>query len=210
MNYSKIQLYLTKINYFRRFIVAKKLIKVATVIGAILAVIFFYYAFKLHLFQNPHALQKFIDQFGAYGVLVFILLQIIQPIVPIVPGGLSDVAGILMYGNVLGLLYVCIGLVIGEVILFFLVRKYGMRFAKVILSENSLKELNLIVQKGNKHIQKYIIIIFLMPFGPDDLVCLAAGFTDISFKKYLTTIALLKPISVGFHCFIMIHIFKVL
>lgn len=188
----------------------KIFIKIMTVIGAIAAIFFFIYAFKNHLFQDPHALQAFIKKFGPYGVVVFILMQVIQPIIPIIPGGLSDVAGILMFGNVLGLFYVCLGLVIGESISFLLMRRYGKRFAATILSPKNMDKLNELIKRGDKHMLKILAIVFIMPFGPDDIACLAAGLSNVSFKKYFATIALLKPISVGVHCFIMIEIFKVL
>ena len=47
---------------------------------------------------------------------MFILFQVIQVIIPILPGGISSVAGMLMFGNGFSLLYSCIGLVIGEAI----------------------------------------------------------------------------------------------
>ncbi len=71
--------------------------------------------------------------------MIFILLQIIQVIIPILPGGISSVAGLLMFGNGWGLLYSCIGLIIGEAIGFLLVRYYGVSFVQLILSPKSTK-----------------------------------------------------------------------
>lgn len=186
----------------------KRVIQVVMVIGFIIGVLFFLYAFKENIFRNPKKLQQFIEQFGSFGVLVFIGMQIIQPIVPFIPGGLSDVAGILMFGNVLGLFYVCLGLIIGEVIAFLLVRKYGMAFLKVILSKKNLLKFQELLRKGDKNMLKILIIVFLMPFGPDDLACYAAGFSSMDFKKYLAALIVMKPISVGVHCYLSIYVFQ--
>ena len=43
-------------------------------------------------FHSVASLQAFIKQFGNYAVLCFILLQIVQVIIPILPGGISSVA----------------------------------------------------------------------------------------------------------------------
>ncbi len=187
----------------------RKIITFITIIGIGVAILFFYYSFKNNLFSDPKVLKEFIKSFGVFGVAIFILLQIIQPIIPIIPGGLSDVAGILMYGNFLGLLYVSLGLVIGELILFLLVRRYGKSILQSLLSEKSIRKVDNFTTNGKVTMQKLIIVIFLIPFGPDDLICIAAGLSDISLKRYFWTIAILKPISVGIHCFIMISVLKV-
>ncbi len=56
-------------------------------------------------------------------------------------GRISSVAGMLMFGNGFGLLYSCIGLVIGEAIGFLLVRYYGVAFVQLILSPKSIRNL---------------------------------------------------------------------
>jgi len=60
-------------------------------------------------------LQRFIVAFGIWGPIVFIILQIIQVIVPIVPGAISCVAGILIFGNMLGFVYNYIDICIGSI-----------------------------------------------------------------------------------------------
>ncbi|MGV8000492.1 hypothetical protein PJP08_29240, partial [Mycobacterium kansasii] len=83
------------------------------------------YAYRHGIFQSTDSLQVFIQQFGQYAVLIFILLQIIQVIIPILPGGISSVVGMLMFGTGWGLVYSYIGLVIGEALGFLLVHYYG-------------------------------------------------------------------------------------
>ncbi len=48
----------------------------------------------------------------------------------------------------------------------------------------------------------------LIPFAPDDLVCLVAGLTKISFKEYIQIVLLLKPWSVGAYSLIMLYLFQ--
>ncbi len=99
------------------------------------------YAYHHGIFRSSTSLQAFIQQFGKYAVMIFVLLQVIQVIIPILPGGISSVAGMLMFGNGFGLLYSCIGLVIGEAIGFLLVRYYGVAFVQLILSPKSIRNL---------------------------------------------------------------------
>lgn len=186
----------------------KKLSKIIFILGLILVIVATFFAFKYNLFQNPMVLKKFVHRFGFFGPVIFIVIQIIQPIVPIIPGGVSDIAGVLSFGNVLGVLYASFGLVLGEIILFLLVRKYGRSFVLKVISDKNMPRIEKLVDLGNEHTIWMLIIVFLMPFGPDDLACLAAGFTDISLKDYVKTLVILKPISVAIHCYLLLDVFK--
>lgn len=50
------------------------------------------YAYHHGIFRSSTSLQAFIQQFGKYAVMIFVLLQVIQVIIPILPGGISSVA----------------------------------------------------------------------------------------------------------------------
>lgn len=186
----------------------KKIIKIISLIGMGIFIILLYYGFHLGIFKSPDKLQVFIEQFGKSGILMFILLQIIQVIVPIFPGGMSSAAGMLMFGTVNGLIYSCIGLIIGEMIGFVLVRKYGKPFVGQILPEKGLNKMNLFLEKGEKHIERILISTFLIPFAPDDIACYAAGMTNMKFSKFFWTVFLLKPWSVGMYSYLMLVLLK--
>lgn len=146
-------------------------------------------------------------QFGDYAVVIFILLQIVQVIIPILPGGISSVAGMLMFGNGLGLLYSCIGLVIGEAVGFLLVRYYGVSFVQLILSPKKYQKFDQLLTQKTKDIKKVLCVTLLVPFAPDDLICLVAGLTKLSFKEFMQIVILLKPWSVGIYSAIMLFLF---
>ena len=97
------------------------------------------YAYHHGIFRSSTSLQAFIQQFGKYAVMIFVLLQVIQVIIPILPGGISSVAGMLMFGNGFGL-YIVVLASDWEAIGFLLVRYYG-AFVQLILSPKSIRNL---------------------------------------------------------------------
>lgn len=170
----------------------QKFIRVLPFLGLFILFSLVLYGLHLGIFKSPVLLKNFIHQFGQWAILVFILLQIVQVVIPILPGGISSVAGMLMFGNIYGLIYSYIGLIIGEVLAFLLVRHYGKGFVKAILSPKKYEEFtDLVGTNDEKKIQKLLIWTLLIPFAPDDIVCLVAGMTDISFTKFLRIILLL-------------------
>lgn len=185
-----------------------KYIRIIPIIGLLFFLVLIIYAYQHEIFRSTTSLQRFIQQFGEYAVVIFILLQIIQVIIPILPGGISSVAGLLMFGNGWGLLYSCIGLIIGEAIGFLLVRYYGVSFVQLILSPKKYQKFDQLLTQKTKDIKKVLCLTMLIPFAPDDLVCLVAGLTKISFKEYIQIVLLLKPWSVGAYSLIMLYLFQ--
>ena len=151
------------------------LIRWLPLVGLVLFFGLILWGYSRGIFHSVASLQAFIKQFGNYAVLCFILLQIVQVIIPILPGGISSVAGMLMFGNLQGLLYSYLGLIIGEFIGFLLVRYYGRSFVKIILSPNKYKKFEEILDKNEHNVKKLLIFTMLVPFAPDDIVCLVAG-----------------------------------
>lgn len=185
-----------------------KYIRIIPIIGLLFFLVLIIYAYQHGIFRSTTSLQRFIQQFGEYAVVIFILLQIIQVIIPILPGGISSVAGLLMFGNGWGLLYSCIGLIIGEAIGFLLVRYYDVSFVQLILSPKKYQKFDQLLTQKTKDIKKVLCLTMLIPFAPDDLVCLVAGLTKISFKEYIQIVLLLKPWSVGAYSLIMLYLFQ--
>ena len=167
-----------------------KYIQVIPIIGFVFFLVLVLYGYQHGIFQSTDSLQKFFQQFGQFAVIMFILFQVIQVIIPILPGGISSLAGMLMFGNGFGLLYSCIGLVIGEAIGFLLVRYYGVSFVQLILSPKKYQKFDQLLTRRTKDIKKVLIVTLLLPFAPDDLICLVAGLTKLTFREYMQIVIL--------------------
>jgi len=170
------------------------LIRWLPLVGLVLFFGLILWGYSRGIFHSVASLQAFIKQFGNYAVLCFILLQIVQVIIPILPGGISSVAGMLMFGNLQGLLYSYLG--------------YGRSFVKIILSPNKYKKFEEILDKNEHNVKKLLIFTMLVPFAPDDIVCLVAGITDISLKEFMKIVLLLKFWSVATYSYLMLYLFQ--
>ncbi len=186
----------------------QKVIQVAPAIGLAAFIIILIYIRHSGIFSSVADLQHFIKNFGNFAIAAFIVVQAIQPIVPFLPGGFATIVGMLMFGNIPGVLYSYIGLVIGEVGLFLLVRRFGSRFARLVLSEKNFEKFETTLQDHTQDIKKLLIVCFIFPFLPDDLTCLVAGMTDLSFREYLKIVLIFKIWSVasyGYFCLFVLN-----
>ena len=185
-----------------------KVIQMAPAIGLAAFIIILIYIRHSGIFSSVADLQHFIKNFGNFAIAAFIVVQAIQPIVPFLPGGFATIVGMLMFGNIPGVLYSYIGLVIGEVGLFLLVRRFGSKFARLVLSEKNFDKFETTLQDHTQDIKKLLIVCFIFPFLPDDLTCLVAGMTDLSFREYLKIVLIFKIWSVasyGYFCLFVLN-----
>lgn len=133
---------------------------------------------------------------GGVGSLIFCIWAyqagILQTVVPIIPGALTSVAGVFIYGHIIGTIYNYIGIVIGCAIIFYLVRLYGAAFVQSVVSKRTYDKYIGWLDKGNRF-DRFFIFMMIWPISPADFLCMLAALTKMSFKRYMTIIILTKP-----------------
>ena len=70
----------------------------------------FYRGYRLGIFTSQEKLDSFIVNLGVWGPLFFVVLQIIQVVVPIIPGGITSIAGVFIFGPLKELFIIMLGL----------------------------------------------------------------------------------------------------
>lgn len=173
----------------------KKSIKLGTVIGVILTCLFLFFCFKKNTFTSPESLQAYLLGFGIWAPLLFIMIQIVQVIFPIIPGGLTCVAGVICFGPMWGFVYNYISICIGSCINFLLIRTYGKPLLIKLSSQKIYDKYIGWLDKGDRFDKLFALAIFL-PVAPDDFLCMLAGLTKMKFQKFILIIVLCKPCSI--------------
>ncbi len=147
------------------------------------------------IFASPEALQQYLIQFGMMAPLIFMVIQITQVVFPIIPGGLTCVAGVLCFGPVWGFVYNYVSIGVGSCINFLLIRKFGKPLLIRLSSPRLYQKYVGWLDKGERFDRMFAIAIFL-PVAPDDFLCMLAGLTKMTFKKFVMIIAVCKPCSI--------------
>jgi len=152
--------------------------------GIILIILAFIYRNELKLiYSDPEAVKQFISGFGIYAPLVFILLQILQVVIFIIPGSVFTISGGYVFGVILGTIYSLIGIMIGSIFVFYVSRKFGRPFVEKIINPKELEHFDVFFKKRGKialFATRLIPILF-----PTDVVSFSAGMTPIKFKDYI-------------------------
>ncbi len=180
---------------------ASRTVLVATIILTVAAAVYLlYYLTGLNVrFGNFDALKAFIVDSGFWGFAVFIGLVIVQVILLPIPAAVIILLGVAIYGATVSFILTTIGTLIGSLVAFTLGKVFGRRLCNWMFgNENTDKYARLLGEKG-----RFILIIMLLfPAFPDDMLCMIAGITDMSYGYFTVICVLTRPVMIGFTAYL--------
>lgn len=152
---------------------------------------------KVMALSDPVArenLQQYFASKGIGGWLIFLVVQILQVVVAMIPGEPIEICAGLLYGPVWGTLSCMLGILIGSLIVYALVKKLGMPIVSVFIDPDRLQ--NLWFVRDESRFEKIAFLLFFIPGTPKDLLTWAAGLLKINPLRFFlfSTIARLPSI----------------
>ncbi|MGO2723088.1 MAG: TVP38/TMEM64 family protein [Lactobacillus sp.] len=171
---------------------SRKLISLLTIGSIIIILLLVVYWYRLGIFTSETKMRAYLADKKIIGPLLFLLIQVVQVVIPVIPGGVSLLAGVVFFGPVMGFVYNYVGICIGSIINFFLARYYGKPFILYVVSEETLDKY-MQWTKNQKKFNWFFAVCILAPVAPDDVLCLIAGLTEMKVSTYLWIIFLAKP-----------------
>lgn len=172
---------------------SKLILNILTIIGIVAVIFFIYFAVKERWFLDNEILLTKIKSFGLLAPLCFILIQMVQVVLPVIPGGASCLVSVMAFGAVGGFIYNYVGLVLGSICSFLLSRKFGMSIINKLFKEKDIKKA--LDKINNSKYDLIFFLIILLPGLPDDLFCYISGITKMSLKKFTLIILIGKPLT---------------
>lgn len=129
-------------------------------------------------------MQNFIEQFGVYAPIIFLLLASILPIL-LFPPGIFSVIGGLLFGFKLGAVLTITAAIVYTNIMFLISRYFARNKIENFLEKRlTLKQFNRIFGLKDNKLATFLIICRLIPILPNSVVSYSYGLTRISFKHY--------------------------
>lgn len=148
----------------------------------------------MDILNDPDALTRALKGHLTLGSFAFLLLQIIQVVIPIIPGGVTTVVGFMAFGPILGFILNYVGIVIGSIILFLLTRRYGKPFIMLFIDEQTYAKYE--EKLASSTYETVFALNMTSPISPADILVMITGLSKMSFKRFLYIILLCKPISI--------------
>lgn len=111
------------------------LISTITIIGTVALFVLIWFGYQTGMLADPEKMQAFFRNIGPLAPIVFMLYQVIQVVIPLIPGGFSVGIGMLMFGLWWGLILNLIPVIAGSMLNFYLSKKYGWAIIKSVTSD---------------------------------------------------------------------------
>ncbi len=142
------------------------------------------------LFESQESLQRYVASFGAWAPLAYFVLQFLQVIVSPIPGSVTTLVGGVLFGFFYGFLLSFAAVFLGSVGAFLLGKKFGRPLVERIAGKSIVEKY---MEAVSSRQRIFLILMFLFPFFPDDLLCLIAGLSAMSLPAFSIIIILTRP-----------------
>ena len=144
----------------------------------------------LRLAGQPEAFRKWVEASGIWGKLLFVGMVFLQVIVALIPGEPLELAAGYAFGAVEGTILSMIGIALGSIVIFLLVRRFGQEFVEIFFPKRELKRLAFL--KNPKKVKVLAFILMTIPGTPKDLLSYFAGLTPLTLKQWLKIVLIAR------------------
>jgi uncharacterized membrane protein YdjX (TVP38/TMEM64 family) len=155
---------------------------VGVVLIAVIGAVIYWWQSIYAFLSDPDQMRSWIEDLGAWGPIAITFLEMIQALLAPIPGQAIEAVSGYLFGPWLGTLYPMIGLALGSFITFSLARRFGRPLVVKLIGQQSMARLDDLVRRGGA---PFFFLIWLLPFAPDDLACVAAGLTPMPTRQFL-------------------------
>ncbi|WP_160675203.1 TVP38/TMEM64 family protein [Clostridium sp. C8-1-8] len=167
----------------------------------ILAIFYKYYAKYIDVFTDVRKLKAKLISYGPYSWLAFLVMQIMQIVIFIIPGEIVQVAAGYIFGPWIGFALSLLGAVIGSAITFVISQKLGKPFVEKLVSDKDLWLLKKLdhykaghseknkadksEKEKHKSLRRIVFLLYIIPGIPKDILGYICGITSLSLKEFL-------------------------
>ena len=174
---------------------SKKQIVWSTILATIIAAcIVLYFVGKSYgwfaLFESKGAVREYVASFGGWAPLAFFVLQFFQVIISPIPGSVTTLAGGLLFGFFPAFLISTAAVFLGSVCAFLLGKIFGRPLVERIAGKAVVDKYMTAVSSRQRVV---LIAMFVLPFFPDDILCLIAGLSALRLPSFALLVILTRP-----------------
>ena len=138
--------------------------------------------------EYREAFSVWITNLGFMGVFILFGIMVVQVIVAPIPGGPVQIFAGAAYGTWGGLLITLAGCIVATMLIFAVVRKFGLPFLKRFLGSDALTSWSFL--SSEKKASLLVFILFLIPGTPKSFLVYLGPLTRLSMMQF-TTISVL-------------------
>ncbi|QUE87028.1 TVP38/TMEM64 family protein [Exiguobacterium alkaliphilum] len=156
----------------------------------LLFVFIYYVSFGLVLYDT-YGLDRLLERYDDQAALVFAAFSFLQPIALPVPEAVSVPIGSVALGPLRAALIGSVATTLGILVMYGLAR-FGRERVMRLLDADKLATYDRYVDKYGLGV---LLVLFVIPILPDEVICLAAGFSRVPFGRFVLIAASAKLVT---------------
>ncbi|MEX1308123.1 MAG: TVP38/TMEM64 family protein [Eubacteriales bacterium] len=144
----------------------------------------------IEFFSSRERIRTWIEGYGIWAPLAFMLLQVAQVVIAPIPGNVTTLVGGVLFGFWVSVTISLVAIFVGSMICFWLAKTYGRPLVIKMVDEKTVDKY---LHELSSRQRIALVLIFLFPFFPDDTICLIAGLTPIKTHEFMWMVILTRP-----------------
>ena len=161
----------------------KLLAAISVSVVAVLFLLVTWFLYRWLTSFSQEGLRDYIQSFGSAGWIVFLVLQILQVFIALIPGELLESVAGFAFGPLGGTILCYLGIAIASSLVFILTRKYGVKLVEIFVSLERINQLRFLNTEKKRDL--LIFLAFFIPGTPKDLLTYFVGLTEIKLGTFL-------------------------
>ena len=137
----------------------------------------------LGFFDEPEKFRLWVEDQGFLGKLAFVGMVFLQVIVAVIPGEPLEIGAGYAFGAIEGTLLCIIGIILGSFVIFFAVKKWGVKLVELFVPIEKINSLKIL--QNEKKFFILFFIIYALPGTPKDILTYFAPLTKIKTSHWL-------------------------
>ncbi len=139
--------------------------------------------------KSPDRFRAWVDARGSSGRLIFLGMVVLQMLVALIPGEPLELGAGYAFGALEGTLLCLIGMAIGTLLVWGIVRRFGLRLVEVFFPAEKLASLRFL--QNERRFEDTVFAIMLLPGTPKDLLCYFIPLTHMPLSHwfFIATVA---------------------
>ena len=144
--------------------------------------------------RQPEQFRAWVEGHGLLGQLAFLGMTVLQIVIAIIPGEPLELGAGYAFGFWRGTLLCEIGILLGGLLVFLFVRRFGVKAVEVFFPREKIESLRFL--HNEKRLTLWVFILFFIPGTPKDIMTYIVPLTPMKLSTFLllSTVARLPSV----------------
>lgn len=162
----------------------KIVVYTALVFWTVCIILYFFFGRGLvGIIKDPVIFKEYLDRFGGFDRVVFVLIRAAQTVVKFVPAEPLEIGSGYAYGIWGGFMYCMLGTLLGSFAILLLTKFFGKKIVDIFVPTSKLETMALF--RNDQKLYTMVFILYLIPGTPKDIFTYFVGLTPIKTVPFM-------------------------